>query len=312
MAKKNNKNFSLNGIDDKMWGWVFISPFLIGILLVFIKVLTLSVRFAISDVSMGNGLSFTFVGLKNFHYAFRVDADFLKLLWSDLQELITTLPVVLIFSMFVAVVLNSDIWGRTVFRAIFFLPVIVCTGLISKMDASSTLLTYMNSAAVASESDGIASAMGDISLFLQNLQLNPELISIVSTAANNIFEIVNRSGVQILIFIAGIQSVSPQLYEAARIDGASAWVIFWKITLPMMVPMMIVNLIYTFVECLTKDDTALLTHIRTISFTKGEFGYASAMAWINCLSIALIMIIVFIVIGIGKKINKKSKEEEYR
>ena len=312
MKKTKIKSFSLNGIDDKMWGWVFVSPFLLGFLIVFIKILINSVGFALSDVSMGEGLSFTFVGLKNFHYALRVDANFIKKLWSDLQQLVTTLPVVMIFSMFVAVLLNGKIWGRSLFRAIFFLPVIVCTGLISKMDANNSILTYMNSMAVASDGEGVSSAIGDISIFLQSLQFRPELIAIVSTAANNIFDIVNRSGVQILIFIAGIQSVSPQLYEAEKIDGASSWVTFWKITLPMMSPMMIVNLIYTFVECLTRDNTALLSYIRYISFTKGEFGYGSAMAWINCISIIVIMLVVFVSIYIGKKVNEKSKDVEYR
>lgn len=312
MKKNSKKRFSLNGIDDRLWGWVFVLPFIIGFLLIFVKVLFTSVMFALSDVSMENGLSFSFVGFKNFHYAFRVDANFLKLLLSDFQELITTLPVVLIFSMFVAVVLNGDIWCRTFFRAIFFLPVIVCTGLLAKMDSGNSVLDYMNSAAIASNENTVATAMGDISQFLQNLQLTPELISIVSTAANNIFGIVNRSGVQILIFLAGIQSVSPQLYEAAKMDGASTWVVFWKITLPMMTPMMTVNLIYTFVECLTRDNTALLTYIKAMSFTRGEFGYSSAMAWINCLVITLLMILVFAVIAIGKRVGKKAKEEEYR
>ncbi len=312
MKKKNKKSFSLNGIDDRLWGWIFVLPFLIGFLLIFVKVFASSVMFAVSDVDMGDGLSFSFAGFKNFHYAFRVDANFLKLLWKDLQELVTTLPVVLIFSMFVAVVLNGDIWGRTFFRAIFFLPVIVCTGLMATMDSGNSVVDYMNSAAVASDEGTITSAMGDISQFLQNLQFSPELISVVSTAANNIFGIVNRSGVQILIFLAGIQSVSPQLYEAAKMDGASTWVVFWKITLPMMTPMMTVNLIYTFVECLTRDNTSLLSYIRMMSFTKGEFGYASAMAWINCLAITLLMVLVFTAIAIGKKIGKRAKEEEYK
>ena len=286
MSKKLNKKFSLNGIDDKMWGWVFVAPFLIGFLIVFTNIFMLSVRFALSDVSIGNGLSFKFVEFKNFHYAFRIDPEFLKLLWTDLKDLITTLPVVLIFSMFVAVVLNGDIWGRTLFRAIFFLPVIVCTGMISKIDSANAMLTYMNSAALASESEGIASAMGDISLFLQNLQLNPELISIVSTAANNIFEIVNRSGVQILIFLAGIQSVSPQLYEAARIDGASTWVVFWKITLPMVSPMILTVVVYTIVDSFLRSD--LSYYLKSLC-QNYKYGLHAAVSWCYILLSLLIL-----------------------
>lgn len=304
---------SLKRRDDTLWGWIFVLPFLIGFVLIFIKVLITGISFAFSDVQMGNGLAMRFVGIKNFRYAFRVDADFLKLLVSDVEILVGTIPIILIFSLFVAVILNSDIWGRTFFRAIFFLPVIVCTGLISSMDAGNSVLSYMNSAATSSADTGsVITAMGDISGFLQTLDFSPELIGIVSGAANNIIDIVNRSGVQIVIFLAGIQAISPQLYEAARVEGASTWVIFWKITLPMIVPVMLVNLIYTFVESLTRDNTELLKYIESVSFTKGEYGYGSAMAWIYCICVTVIMAIIIVAILLISRAVRKSQEEEYR
>ncbi len=303
---------SLKRRDDTLWGWIFVLPFLIGFVLIFIKVLITGISFAFSDVSMENGLSMSFVGVKNFKYAFRVDAEFFKLLVSDVETLVGTIPIILIFSLFVAVILNSDIWGRTLFRAIFFLPVIVCTGLISSMDAGNSVLNYMNSVATSSDASSVITAMGDISGFLQGLDFSPELIKIVSGAANNIIDIVNRSGVQIVIFLAGIQAISPQLYEAARVEGASTWVIFWKITLPMIVPVMLVNLIYTFVESLTRDNTELLNYIESVSFTKGEYGYGSAMAWIYCISVAVIMVIIIVAVLLITRAVKKSQEEEYR
>ena len=304
--------FSLKHRDDTLWGWIFVLPFLIGFIFIFIKIFFTGICFAFSDVSMENGLSMTFVGFKNFKYAFRVDAEYLKLLVSDLQALVGTIPIILIFSLFVAVVLNSDIWGRTVFRAVFFLPVIVCTGLISSMDVGNSVLNYMSSVATSSDEGSVITAMGDISGFLQSLEFSPELIGIVSGAANNILEIVNRSGVQIIIFLAGIQAISPALYEAARVEGASTWVIFWKITLPMIVPVMLVNLIYTFVESLTRENTELLDYIQTISFTKGEYGYASAMAWFYCICVAVIMLVIIVAVLLITRAVRKSHEEGYR
>lgn len=303
---------SLKRRDDTLWGWVFVSPFLIGFAFVFIKVLFTGIGFAFSDVSMENGLSMSFAGFKNFHYAFRVDAEYVKLLVSDVEALVGTIPIILIFSLFIAVVLNAKIWGRTAFRAVFFLPVIVCTGLISSMDAGNTVLDYMTSVTTQGSDASLITAMGDISGFLQSLDFSPELIGIVSGAANNILEIVNRSGVQIVIFLAGIQAISPQIYEAAKVEGASSWVIFWKITLPMIVPVMLVNLIYTFVESLTRENTELLNYIQDISFTKGEYGYASAMAWIHCISVAIIMVIIIVAVLLITRAVRKSHEEEYR
>ncbi len=305
-------HLSLKRRDDTMWGWIFVLPFLIGFILIFLKVFFTGIGFAFSDVHMENGLSMDFVGLKNFKYAFRVDAEYIKLLTGDLESLVGTIPIILIFSLFVAVLLNADIWGRTVFRAVFFLPVIVCTGLISSMDVGNSVMNYMSSVATSSDSGSLITAMGDISGFLQSLEFSPELIGIVSGAANNILEIVNRSGVQIIIFLAGIQAISPQLYEAARVEGASTWVIFWKITLPMIVPVMLVNLIYTFVESLTRENTELLNYIETISFTKGEYGFASAMAWIHCISVALIMLVIIVAVLLITRAVRKSQEEEYR
>lgn len=310
-AKSLKLKYSFGGRNNQLWGIFFVLPFWIGAGLFLIKMLVMGIRFAFSDINFSGGMTVKFAGIKNFHYIFRVDPNAITMILGELKSLLVTLPIILVFSLFVAVLLNSDIKGRTVFRAIFFLPVIVCTGLISSIDKQSLVMEFMSDSANTIESSGFVSVMGDITEFLQGLNFSPELISIVSGMADNIMEIVNLSGVQILFFLAGIQSISPQLYEAAHVEGASSWEIFWKITLPSILPTMVVNVIYTLVEYLTRDDTALYEYVSTLSFEQGLFGYGSAAAWFYFLCIVVLMGLIFAGVRICSNIAERSRKEEY-
>lgn len=307
-----SRKFSFDKRNNQLWGMVFVSPFWIGSIFILINMIITIIKFAFSDVSIANGITTKFVKWENFHHIFRVDAQFGTTLINDLKDILITLPMILIFALFVAVILNSDVPGRTVFRAIFFLPVIVCVGMLSTIDQTNAAMTFMTDSSSTTETAGVVSAIGDITEFLQNLNFSPEIISFVSDMANNIMEIMNLSGVQILFYLAGIQSISPQLYEAARVEGASSWEIFWKITLPSIVPTMIVNLIYTMVECLTRDNTAIAEYIQEISLNRGYYGHGAAMALVYFVCIAAILLIIFGAILIGTKVTERSRREEYR
>ena len=214
----------------------------------------------------------------------------------------TTAPIILVFSLFIAVVLNTKVWGRTAFRALFFLPVIACTGLLSMMDSENMVMSVMNSA-TANQDSTVLGALGNASLILQQLNFSPALIQGVTGAANNIIDVVNRSGVQILIFLAGIQSIP------AKVEGASAWSSFWKITLPMVVPYVLVNVVYTFIESLTRDNTRLMDYLKYVAFTKGKYGYSSAMAWIHFLCIAVLMAALLLLFWLFTRAYRKSRKE---
>jgi ABC-type sugar transport system permease subunit len=304
--------FSFDKRNNQLWGMVFVSPFWIGTIFILLNMIFTIVKFAFSDVSIANGITTKFLGFDNFDHIFNTDPTFKGYLWGDIKDLLITLPMILIFALFVAVILNSDVPGRTFFRAVFFLPVIVCVGMLSTIDQTNMAMTFMTDTSSTTETAGVVSAIGDITEFLQNLNFSPELISFVSDMANNIMEIMNLSGVQILFYLAGIQSISPQLYEAARVEGASGWEIFWKITLPSIVPTMIVNLIYTLVECLTRDNTQLAAYIKEISINRGYYGHGAAMSVIYFLCIAAILLIIFGAIIFGTKIAARSRREEYR
>ena len=221
----------------------------------------------------------------------------MRILLDALKNMLTTIPVVLIFSLFVAVVLNRQLPGRTFFRAVFFLPVIVATGLISRMDMNNAVMSAMNSASIETGAETMGSAIGDITLLLQGMNFSPGLIQFVSDAASGVVNIVNLSGVQILIFLAGIQSISPSIYESASVEGATAWEMFWKITLPMVSPMLLVNVFYTIIDYLTRDNNTLMNYINDISFDQGHYGYGAAMAWLYFLVVAVILAVLVAILN---------------
>lgn len=287
-------------------GIIFSLPFIIGLLIFFVPTVFMGFRFALSDVSIAEGLKLKFTGFENLKYALRVDPKYFQLVISDISDLLTTLPVVVIFSLFVAVLLNGKIWGKSVFRVIFFLPVIACVGMLANANSNLVMQTMVSEA--AETESATLSAMSDVSAMLQSLNFSPQLIDFVSNMANNIMEIVNRSGVQILIFLAGIQSISPSIYEAAYVEGASGWEVFWKITLPMLYPMMFVNVLFTFVDSITRSNTELVNYIKNMAFGQGNFGYSSAMAWIHYFCLIIILCLIAIVFVIIKNTMKRNKE----
>lgn len=298
----------INKRDNQMIGLVFVLPFIIGFVLVFSKILYDGLHAAFSTAELGAaGMTYKFVGFKNFHYALRVDPLFIQRAWTDLKSLLVTIPLNMIFSLFIAVVLNNKIWGRTFFRVIFFLPVIISTGLITALDDNNAVMTAMSAAAVESGSNSAIANIGNITSFLQQLKFSPSLISAVSGIADNVVNIVNRSGVQILMFLAGIQSISASVYEAADVEGATAWEKFWKITLPMVSPIIVVCLVYTVIECLSNSESSLMGHIEYLAFTGGKFGEAAAMSWLYFVAVILTLGLIGIAIYAIRRISRNSK-----
>ena len=272
--------------DDQRIGLLFVSPFIIGFVFIFIKLIAEGVRYAFCNlVSGSNGLIPEFVGWDNFNYILRVDPNFTTTLLNTIEEMLTLIPLILLFSLFVAVLLSSKIYFKTFFRAIFFLPVMITSGIVSKLDSYNAVMTYMTSAASANEESGLNS----ITVFLQSLEFSPTLINFVSDAATNITEIITLSGVQILLFIAAIQSISPSIYEAADVEGATSWEKFWKITLPMVLPVGLVCLFYTVIDYLVRDTTSIMQTIQQTGFSQGNFGQASAMALVYSTCVIILM-----------------------
>ncbi len=279
-------------------GWIFVMPFVLGILFLYLPMIIDSLAFSFSVFDYGGGMSLSFVGFQHYRDALMTDVTFTETLVAGIKQLLFDVPAIVIFSLFVAVVLNQKMLGRAAFRAIFFVPVILSTGLMDSINASVVLSENMGAEGGIDTGGGtdatteIISAL-DIQVLFANMKVGTELVNYVTTLVNNIYDIINRSGVQMLIFLAGLQSISPAIYEACKIEGATAWETFWKITFPMISPMILVNAIYTIIDSFTSKSNVVMTYIAS----KNEQGnVATAMAWIYFL---IIMLIIALFVGIA-------------
>lgn len=286
-------------------GWLFILPFLIGFVLIYLPMVKDSIVFSFSKINAGTGggaYTTEFVGWDNYKEALLVDPDFVQTLVKGLQQLAFDIPAIIIFSLFMAVMLNQNMAGRGVFRAIFFIPVILSTGIMETIAASDILQDYaeesggIDNGAGANAASNLISSM-DLQKLFANMKVGTEIVDYVVNAINNIYGIVNRSGVQMLIFLASLQSISPAIYESCKIDGATAWETFWKVTFPMITPMILVNAVYTIIDSFTTESNVVMTFISNKYSSSNGQVLSSAMSWIYFLIVIVIVAVIAAIIS---------------
>ena len=272
-------------------GYLFILPFILGFLFFIVKPMIESLQMSFSNVKVGTGQGgflMEFVGIANYKKAFMVDPEFIRMLTAELSGMLVDVPAILIFSFFVALILNQQFKGRGLVRAIFFLPVILSSGVIVGLEYNNTLLQGMEEVIKQSTNSDITLVLEEI--FLSG-GMGDKLLSTVFDIMNHIYDIAIASGIQIVIFISGLQTVSSSMYEAAKIEGCTAWECFWKITLPMVSPLILVNLIYTIIDFFIKTDNEVMEKISETMIVKMDYGFSSAMAWIYFSAVLLIIAI---------------------
>ncbi|MBR2489244.1 MAG: sugar ABC transporter permease [Clostridia bacterium] len=297
---KKLKNKLYNARDNQWVGVIFSVPFIIGFLVIFLPMLINSLSFSFNEIVINeSGYEKVPVKWENYYYALRVDSGFVRSLWSELSSMVASTPVITLFSLFIAVILNRKLPGRNAFRAIFFIPVILGVGVLSKLDSNNSLMAGLSSAAIdtglGSDSSSDGNIVGNITAFLQSMNFSTEIIDFVSSMANSITNIVNQSGVQILISLAALQSISPSVYEAAQVEGATAWEVFWKITFPMVLPVMAINVFYTVIAQLSDSTRWLPKYIQQVTDVRG-FGVGAALSWIY-IACVLVMIGIAVLLG---------------
>ena len=275
-------------------GWVFILPFIIGFLLVYLPIICKSIYWTFCTMNVVEGsVEWVPVGFRNYRDALTEDPNFVQTLLTGMKELLFDVPAILIFSLFMAVLLNQKMAGRGVFRAIFFIPVILSTGIMESISGANMLGTMMEgSASIDGSQQSAASeivSVMDIEKLFYSMKIGQGLVEYVAKMINEIYGIVNRSGVQMLIFLAGLQSISPAIYEACRIDGCSAWETFWKITFPMISPMILVNGIYTIIDSFTTDSNSVMMYIQQVQKQVDGQVLSSAMAWMYFIIVMLML-----------------------
>jgi ABC-type sugar transport system permease subunit len=258
-------------------GFLFILPWVIGFVFIIAKSLITSLMYSFCDTEItSSGIAMTFTGIDYYKKAFITDPDFVRDLTEQLKTLIVNTPIILAFSLFIAVILNQNFIGRTAARVIFFVPVVVGSGgiilsLMSSDPVSSSLMTGSRSSLLFEATS--------LETMLQNTGIPDSVITLISSTVSEIFNLTWHSGLQIVLCLAGLQGISPALYEAAEVEGASAWEEFWMITFPMIMPILLVNVIYTIIETFTDYNNAVMKSI--IQLTRVlDFSYAAAMSWV--------------------------------
>ena len=285
--------------------WAFLIPFLLGFFLIMLGIYINSLQYSFNDVIIdgADGFHLEWLGWENYNYALNKDPNFVSNIQSSIVTMLTNIPLVILYSLMIAVILNREMKGRTFFRAVFFIPVILATGFMTKADLNNMISDQMwnNMGAAASSATDSEMANGlfnsvEMQDYLTSFGLSSEISQYILTAAQNIYDIVNISGVQMVIFLAGIQSISPAIYESASIDGATAWESFWLITFPMISPLIIVNVVYTVIDSFTSSNNIIMQQIQEQTYQSNGMGLASAMAWFYFLVVAVCLIIITLII----------------
>ncbi|MFC5468912.1 carbohydrate ABC transporter permease [Cohnella suwonensis] len=273
-------------------GMLFLTPWVLGFVFFFMVPLVNSIIYSFNDMQASdNGYTLTFEGWSNFHQALYVDATYVRNLTKVVGEMVVNVPLIIIFSLFIAVLLNQKFIGRSLSRAIFFLPVILASGVMLSINNAGFMQQIMDANLVTNNPEG-----GSVNGFLQSVELknmmldigvNESIVNYLTGAVDRIYEIISQSGVQIIIFLAGLQSISPSLYEASRMEGATGYEAFWKITFPMVSPLILTNLVYTIIDSFMNNKVT--QQIDTTAFKTLDFGLSSAMAWIYFAIVAAIL-----------------------
>lgn len=278
MMKENKRKTSKLKRRESFMGYIFVSPWIIGVIIFLVIPLFQSFYYSLCNVKITpRGKVFSFVKFRNFTDIFRIDPLFLPDLIGYLLDTLLSVPVIVVFSLIIAMLLNGKMKGKGIFRMIYFLPVIVVSGPVMGQlaDQGAASIPAMNI-------NVIAGVLYDI--------LPYYFVDPIVGLFNNMIMVLWYSGVQILIFLAAIQKIDSSLYEAAKIDGGSGWECFWKITLPTIKPMILLNAVYTVIFLSNNEQNIIITAIYDDMFAMNRgYGYASAKAWMYAVVVCVLV-----------------------
>ena len=273
MKKKRNK--SIEALKSR-YGFCFVLPWTIGFIIFFLYPLIQSFIFAFCNVSINvGGIGMDFIGFQNFKYALYEDPSYISNLLNGITSFFYKFPFILVLSLILAILLNQKFIGRLFFRTLYFLPVIIASGVV--LDFMITKgTTSAGSAGVATD---IASEMFSVNTVIEMLGLPDVLSKYIQNVMNIIMQLVWSCGVQIVLFIAGMQSVPEQLYEVARVEGATKWETFWFVTFPMLSSVTVLVTTYTVIDLFTAKSDKVLTQAYSLIQSQ-IYGEGIAMLWV--------------------------------
>lgn len=289
-------------------GILFILPWLLGVALFFLQTILNLMRYSLCDAKIVQGQGYVFESLENgifTHYinAFVGDSLFPQKLVESLSDMVYRIPVILVFSLVVAIILNQNFKGRGMMRAIFFVPLLISSGVIASIIKDSLSSTVMG----AEASNNIFNAALLTNMLLE-FGLPNQLVATIGSFVSNVTDLVWGSSVQIIVFIMGLMTIPASYYEVAQVEGASGWETFWRVTFPCVTPYILVNLIYTAIDHFVSYDNAVMKYIMDSAYKDFKFSYASAMSWIYFVVIIVALLaMVFLLSLVAPFTDKKEK-----
>ncbi|MBN2658982.1 MAG: sugar ABC transporter permease [Spirochaetales bacterium] len=279
-------------------GWIFVFPWLLGFTFLLIVPFIQSMMISMSRIHITRGgYTLEKVGFGNYVDMFTSDPEYVPSLIEAMVNMTANVPVILIFSIFAAALLNRKFPGRTLTRAVFFLPVILASGVVLRIQSQDKMQEMMQMALSASELNSQQLTSYNLQALLRSYEINEFLVEYIIDAVSRIKEIISASGVQILVFLAALESIPASYYEAASMEGATGWESFWKITFPMLVPIFLANAVYTIIDSFTAFNNPIMELVKTTAFGRSSYGLGSAMAWGYFASIAAVLFLLFLLWG---------------
>lgn len=276
-------------------GYLFISPFIIGFLAFMVAPMIQSFIMSFQSVSLSaqQGIVKTGVGWANYIYAFTIDPDFNQMLVDEVVRMVTHSLATMVLAFMIALLLNQKFKGRALARAIFFLPVILSSGVLVGIETDNSLIIGMKELITQSNNINFGNALFGL---LSASGVGTPALEVVNNLITAVYDIVMASGIQIVVFLSGLQTIPRSMYEAAEMEGSSAWESFWMVTFPIISPLLIVNMIYTIIDFFMKTDNLIMEKIHEEMFINLKYGFSSALSWIYfAVAITMIAISAFII-----------------
>ena len=286
---KKSKHKSIERLKSR-YAYIFLSPWLLGMLFFFLVPIIQSVYFSFSRVAIEDGVESKFLGLANYKYVLFKDTQYVENFVDALTDMLISVPFILVISLILAVLLNNKFKGRLFFRSLFFLPVIIASG--------AVLGLYLNAASgTATEvavNESVSFGMIDFTEIFSALNLPNAIEKYIGIALDNLFMLVWQSGIQIILFIAGLQSIPDLLYEVSKVEGATKWEEFWFITLPMLGRTIFLVIVFTIVENITKSNNKVMINGYNF-FNNIEYGKGSAALWLYFVVVGVLMAVILLI-----------------
>ena len=306
-------NYTLKRLSGKskrsLAGFLFVTPWLVGIMIFFLQAIINLLRYSFGSFDFVEG-GYVLNSLEggffaNYKQALFLDSLFPQKLLNSLTDMLYRVPIILVFSLFVAIILNQEFKGRGFMRAIFFLPILISSGVIASVIQSTLTSTVIG----GDSSNSILSAVL-LTDMLYNSGLPTNLVNQIGNLVSNVTDLIWSSSVQIIVFLMGILTIPQSYYEVAQVEGATGWETFWKVTFPVVSPFILVNIIYTAIDHFISYDNEAMKYVLDIAFTDTKYSFASAMSWIYFIVIIVVLLAVVFLTSLFIPFREKKIKDE--